>query len=343
MSVVFSGTNQGTFVSNGNNQYISLRSGVDWLYVYNLTQFGAAADPGVLVQSYWQFGFAPGVGLGWKNTDSTNALNAEALSGAFNFYNNTINIPGANTALTSISNATPPRVLVASTAGLSSGMVVRIYNTAGAQQLGGVDFTIDVIDGTHFDLEYMQAIVAAAGPGSYSVIPYDPYFYPPTRTITKISQAKQAIITLSVEHKFTIGQTVRLTVPTVTSTQFGMPQLNGVQANIINVYQADADGKTNTITVDVDTTAFGPFAWPLTAGPVFTLPQVTPIGIDSAIAYGFVNPAMIPNFSGANFIGDSEQNVGQIGMILTGGAQYPGGANADVIYWVAGKSYSGGY
>jgi len=332
MSVVFSGTNQGTFTSAGTGVDIGLRSNVDWMWVYNYTQMATNQNPGRVVQAYWQRGMLPGTGIAYTKTNSSNAMNGTVFAGGgFTLYDNTVNTPGASVALTSISNATPPRVLVASTAALSDGDIVRIFNTAGAQQLGGLDFTINVIDATHFDLEYMRAIVAAAGPGSYRVIPYNPYFYPPTRVISKISQAANAIVTLTVTHAFTIGQVIRFTVPVVTSTAFGMSELNGVQATIIDVGEADVDGKTNTITVDVDTTGFTAFAWPLTTNPAFTPAQVTPVGMNTAASI----------FYNTNIIGDAEVNIGQIGITIGGGANGPAGSAGDVIYYVAGKSYNG--
>ena len=54
----------------------------------------------------------------------------------------------------------------------------------------------------------------------------------------------------------------------------------------------------------------------------------------------YPDPTPYPN--GVNQIGDAEVNLGAIGMILQGGAGFPGGANNDVLYWVAGKSFSGG-
>lgn len=64
-----------------------------------------------------------------------------------------------------------------------------------------------------------------------------------------------------------------------------------------------------------------------------------PVGEQMAVAV-YPNPVLYPN--GVNQIGDSEVNNGAIGMILQGGAGFPGGANNDVMYWVAGKSFSGG-
>jgi hypothetical protein len=129
---------------------------------------------------------------------------------------------------------------------------------------------------------------------------------------------------------FTVGQSVRLIVPTVTASTYGMTQLNGVQATIVAINQADADGETNTITIDQDTTGFTAFAFPLTTSPGFTPAQVVPIGENTAEALTL----------GANILGDSTVNTGYFGLQLVAGAASPAGSNADVIYWVAGKSFS---
>jgi len=148
-----------------------------------------------------------------------------------------------------------------------------------------------------------------------------------------------AIVTLSVTHAFTVGQVVRFVVPTVTANAYGMTQLNGLAGNIIAINQADVNGFTNTITVDIDVSSFGAFAWPLTTDPFSTPAQVVPVGEQMAVAVN-PNPVLYPN--GVNILGDSEINLGYIGITLQGGAGFPGGANNDVLFWVAGKSYSGG-
>lgn len=265
-------------------------------------------------------------------------------SGGFTLVTNTVNSFGPSVALTSISGANPPVVLVtpALLAGqLNNGDVVRIFNTVGAQQLGGLDFTIGAVTpgtigtGT-FSLAFMSAM-AAATTGSYRRVPYDPYFYPPTRMISKIlsstlNGSNVAIVTLTVTHTFTVGQKIRFMIPTVTALAFGMPALNLVEATILAVGAADADGVLNTITVDVDVSAMGTFAWPLTINGSFTPAQVVPVGENTAQAL----------LSGVNPFQDAENNIGYIGISLAGGANSPAGVAEDVIYWVAGKSFSGG-
>jgi hypothetical protein len=335
MSVVFSGTVQGTFVGTGQNILLPIREGVDWINVYNTTVAAASQTTAIGVQYYWQFGMPPGAMIAYFKSNAAAAANLTQYltTGGFYPYNNTINIPGPSVALTAISTGTPPVVSTTNTAGLVNGSVVRIFNTTNAQQFGGVDFTIgNVITNTSFTLAYAPTISPAGTSGTFRMIPYDPYFYPPTRVISNISNATQAIVTLNVTHAYTIGQVVRFVIPTVTSTSFGMTQLDGVAGTIVNIGQSDVNGYTNTITVDVDTTSFGTFAWPVTTDPFTTLPQIVPVGENTAQAIA----------SNVNLLGDSEVNIGQLGITLTGGQNHPGGANGNVMFWVAGKSFSGG-
>lgn len=346
MSSVFSGTNQGSFTSTGAAKLLNIRSDVDWMWVYNITQGAASQTTAVAVKFYWQRGFPAGSMWATFKSNAAAAANLEQYitTGGFTLIDTTVSVPGASVALTSITNATPPVVATGSTAGLSNGDIVRIFNTTGAQQLGGLDFTIGaIVANTSFTLAYMRAIVAATT-GTYRRISYDPYMYPPTRVITKIGSSStngvnDAIVTLSVTHAFTVGQSIRFVIPTVTALAYGMTELNGVQATIIQTGEADVDGVTNTITVNVDVSGFTAFAWPLTADPFSTPPQVVPVGEQMAVAV-YPNPILYPN--GVNQIGDSEVNNGFIGMQLQGGAGFPGGAANDVMYWVAGKSFSGG-
>ena len=346
MSVVFSGTYQGSFTSTGNNQLLNIPTGVDWMYVYNQSVAAANQTTATAVKFYWQSGFANNSMWVTYKSNAANAANLEqyVTTGGFSLYNNTINIPGASYAVSAVSNAQPPVVSTATTTGLSNGMVVRLYNIVGGTQLNGLDFTVgNVISNTSFTLAYMQAIVTAAagGASAYRIIPYQPYFYPPTRVISNIGAALSstgaynaagtlAIITLTVTHTYQVGQKVRLYIPTLTTLSYGMTSLNLVECTILFVNQADVNGVTNTITVDVNVQGLPAFAWPLTGNTGFEVAQVVPVGENTAQA----NNLMVNPFT------DAEINLGQYGMSLQGGAGFPGGANGNVMFWVAGKSYN---
>ena len=332
MSVVFSGTNQGRFTSTGANVVIQLRSDLDWMWVKNYT-VSIAAGAGAGAEFYWQRGMAQGRGLVYSKTAVTGALAVAQIAANSGFYlvDSSVNLPGPSLALTGITAGNPPVVNTANTASLSNGDIVRIFNTVGAKQLGGLDFTIGALSaGVSFTLAFMAQIASAnPGAGTFRRIPYNPYFYPSSRYITKISQATQAIVTLSVTHSYTVGQVVRLIVPTVTALAYGMTALDGLQATIVAINQADADGVTNTITIDIDTTGFSAFAFPLTTAPGFTPAQVVPMGENTAEAL----------LLGANILGDATVNTAYIGIQLVAGALAPAGVAEDVIYWVAGKSF----
>jgi hypothetical protein len=333
MSVVFTGTLQGRFTSLGTAVQIPLRTGVDFMWVKNET-VSYASGAGTGAEFYWQRGMTQGRGTIYTKTAVTGALAVAQIAANAGFYliDTTVNLPGPSLSLSGITGATPPVVNTSSTSSLNDGDVVRIFSTVGAKQLGGLDFTIDnIIPSTSFELAFMQGIASAnPGAGTFRRIPYNPYFYPSTRYITDITQDTQAIVTLSVTHEYTVGQSIRFIVPTITADTFGMTELDGVEATIVAIGDPDENGFTNTITVNVDTTGFTLFAFPLTTTPGFTPAQVVPIGEDTATALQL----------GANILADATVNTGIIGIQLQAGTGSPAGVEDDVIYWLAGKSFS---
>lgn len=108
---------------------------------------------------------------------------------------------------------------------------------------------------------------------------------------------------------------------------FGMIEMSNIQGTIVAV-------TAGTFTLDVDSTAFTAFAFPdTTATPAlfpFDWAQVTPIGQDTGFSLT----------QGVDILADATRNTGFLGMRLMGGAASPAGAAADVMYWVAGKSFS---
>lgn len=328
MSVLFTGTNQGKFISTGTAKTIQLRSDMDWMWVKNNT-VSYAAGGATGAEFYWQRGMTQGRGTVYTKTTTTNALAIAQIAANSGFYliDSSVNIPGSSVALTGITNASPPLVNTGDTSSLNTGDVVRIFNTVGAQQLGGLDFTVGtIVANTSFTLAYMAAIAGAnPGAGTYRKIPFSPLYYPRNRYISSITQASQAVVKLTVTHLLTVGQVVRFIIPTVTASRYGMSELNGLTGTIVAVSTAN-----NTITVDINTTAFSAFAFPLTTDPGFTPAQIVPVGENTAEALS----------AGVNELEDATVNSGYIGMTLMAGTSSPAGAINDEIYWVAGKSFS---
>ena len=332
MSVVFSGTNQGRFVSTGVNKILNIRSDVDWINVYNYTAAAqAAADLGF--QYYFQRGMAQGTGIIYTKLGAVanDPLTAGVLAAPNGFYliDTSVNVPGASVALTSVSAAATPVVATGNTAGLADGDIVRLYNVTGGLQLNGLDFTIDTINANvSFELAYMVQIVLT-GAGTFRKIPYNPIYYPRARYISNITQAAQAVVKLTVTHGYKVGQVVRFIVPSVagSAVSYGMTEMNNLQGTILAI-----DLVNNTITVDIDSSGFTAFAFPTTAlaASGFTPAQVVPIGQNTAESLD----------AGVDILTDATVNEALVGIQLIAGANSPAGQAADVIYWVAGKSFS---
>jgi len=333
MSVLFSGTNQGRYTqgATAQNLYIPLRTDVDWMYVKNET-VSYAAGAGTGAEFFWQRGDTAGRGDIYVKTAVTNALTTGqiAAGAGFYLYDNTINTPGAAIATAAITAGPPPVVATANTGtlGTNLGQIVRLFDPTGALQLSGLDFEVGaVVANTSFALRWMPAIVAAgASTGLYRQIPYNPYYYPSTRTIVSITAANPAVIVMSVSHNYTIGMKVRFKVP----ADFGMTQMDGLTGTIINTNAA-----ANSITVDIDSSAFTAFAFPITTAGRFTPAQVIPIGEDTGIA--LYNPTTAASY---NILADATENRASMGILLMSGANSPAGVATNTIKWIAGKSYN---
>jgi hypothetical protein len=170
----------------------------------------------------------------------------------------------------------------------------------------------------------MSQLALAGTTGSWMLIKYDPIFYPRRRFITKITQASLAVVTLSVTHGYKVGQLVRMVVPDA----FGMTQMNGLQATIVAVNTTTTSG--NTITLDIDSSSFSAFAFPVTADVPFTYAEVVPMGEDTSYALS----------QGADILSDATENTAEIGLLLEAGTLAPAGSASDVIFWTAGSSFS---
>lgn len=324
---------QGFFTSTGAAQTLQIRSGIDWMKVYNWTVALNNQTTAIGVEYYWQAGMPQGGGWEYKKSNAAAAANlSQALTtGGFTLVDSSINSPGAlnngSTGLSALSNATPPVATVGSTAGMSAGNIVRMYNVANGQQIGGIDFTIgyNTFSSTTFSLDYMVSLGAGVGgTGSFRVIPFDPLYYPRRRYITSVTTGSTTLVKMSVTHGYQVGQQVRFAVPAV----FGMTQLDGLTGNIIAIDTTTTTG--NTITVDINSSGFTAFAWPSSASVPITPAEVIPVGENTATALSL----------GVDILSDATVNTGYIGMILAAGANSPAGQSNDLVYWVAGKSFS---
>lgn len=319
---------QGMFTSNGHIATINLYSGVDWLKMYNLTNAAADQTVAVPVEWYWQNGMPAGYAWCYKKSEAADAANLSqygVAQGGFTLVDSSVNLPGIPVAVTSTSNANPFVVTVADTAGLSTGTIVQLQGTS-VPSLNGFQFEITtVVASTSFTCAVNLATTEAASAGGfYTVIPYNPYYYPSSRTIANVTQAVNAVVTTTVTHYYKVGQQVSFRV----YDPFGMTELNLLTANITAVTQY-------TFTTDLNTTAFSAFTWDQFPNAA-TFPTVIPVGIDTSLAlannvYEFNDATINQAYRGIQFPGATAAN--------TAATAGPAGLDGDVIMWVAGVSY----
>ena len=321
---------QGRFVSLGVNQPIDIRSGYDWIETYNYTQALAAQIGAVGVKFSWQAGMPQGSAFETTKGVAGAAGEFVVATGGFAAYDTSTGYFGPmHTAdVTAVSAAAVPVVTETTANDLTAGDIIRLTNIAGASQISGMDFTVGygTLTANTFSLDYMPQIVAGTT-GNWQKVgigDWNAPFYPSRRFITRVTNAAQAVITMSVNHYYTVGQKVRVIIPAV----YGMT-LPATQGTIVAIDGATGVGH-NTITVDIDTTALAAFVFPLTAATPFTFAEVIPVGEDTSTALS----------TGNNILADATLNVNAIGALLYAGVDSPAGRAGDVIYWKAGKSFN---
>lgn len=316
----------GTFTSDGLVRNLSLPSGYTKIELWNITDLGSTAASTPVMQAWGTSSMAAGSGVYALKTNGAATIaiptTLAANGGGFTFVDDSAAAPlGAALTVTSTTNAAPPVVSLASTAGLANGDVVRYYNSAGQLNISGYDFTIDtVVTNTSLNLAYMVAPGGAGTGGFVRRVPFDPRYYPVNRFITSISQATSAVIVLSVTHGFTVGQKVRIIVPDL----YGMTEMNNQLVTITAI-----NTTTNSITVDIDSSGFTAFAFPTSAQAAVgvNFAQVVPVG-EAA-----VNTTAQPY---ANLLDDATRNVSFRGVIIGPTVQ----TTAKLYQWIAYKATS---
>jgi len=301
---------QGYYTADGKTKILEVPFDANFIKIVNLTQT-AAAGAGQVVEAFWQEGMA--YGMRYTKTAVTGALATDVLAAntAITKVNTGDNPLSAAIATTGVTADAPAKITMAATAGLYENDIVRIQTTPGATQLNGMDFTIrDITLNTSVELAFGPTVVVSANAGSIYRVKYDKLVYPRTRFITNITQAAQAVITLSVTHEYSVGDYVRLFV----GPEYGMTEANLKEVKVVDT-DIDLAANTNTITVDLDTRSYTAFTFPVTGTTLAQKAEVVPM----------TGPGTNPQIRGFQ---------------LPAGAAAPGGVANDVIYWVAGNSWN---
>lgn len=313
----------GSFTSDGLARSIALPSGYDKFELHNITDLAVPAAANTNVMHAFGTSLMP-AGMGYvslkTNGAATVALEVPLATGGFTFVSDSGNqTPGAAVAVTAITAASPAVVSSASTAIV--GDVIRLTGTTGMLQVAGWDFTVSAVNpGVTQSINNLVAagFAAPATAGFARIVPFNPRFYPANRRITCITAGASTVIGLNVTHFYTVGQKVRIVMP----PGWGMPQIDGLLGTITAVGTA-VSTNVNTITVDIDSSAFTAFAFPTSAVAALGtgVPEVIPVGEAAVVPYG-------------NLLDDRTRNISASGVIIGTGVQTTG-----VLYqWIAKKS-----
>lgn len=341
----FTIVSQGTFTQPATavNQNIPLPSGADYFKTINLTQM-ALATPTVCVAGEWFGGglTASNAGLRWRKAGSSAILiDSFATSTASNGFTYVTAFPSPQAALTgtTITNANPAVASVTNT--YSNGDQVVIYNSVGMQQISGMTFTISSVSGSGFSLTGLNASAFTAGATSFIVrrvaqspvgltTPVAPSFL----YVTAVTLAVGAQVTTSQQHGLVVGQKIEFTVP----GSFGMVQLNNFnQGRSLPIIVASVVDTYN-FTINIDTTNYTAFAFPANSGSPTTQLFATVAPAGQATTFNpITNTTTGYNFTTVPF----RTNIFVPYMIVSAGANSPGGAANDVIVWQAMKCETG--
>jgi hypothetical protein len=290
---------QGRFTSDGNTKILRVRSDVDWMKIINYTVADDDTQTtGIGVEYYWQRGMSDDTGIEYKKSNAANAaqLVTALASGGFTRIDSSNNPLGAKVAITAGTNAVQPVMSTGDTSGLVAGDVVRLSGMTGQESLSGIDFQVDtIVANTSFRIAYAMANTpgAVATAGFWRKVKYDPIYYPQYRYIANITRASNAVVTCTVDHGFTVGQKVRMVVP----SEFSMIEMDGLQATITAV-------TSSTITLDIDSSSFTAFTFALPADAPFSPALVVPLGQDTAQSLS----------SSVDVLADAADNQAYIGM-----------------------------
>jgi hypothetical protein len=337
---------QGRFTADGDNKTIALRSDWDWMRVYNETvMYAAGNDDGA--EFYFQRGMTDGRGVVYAKEATIGALVPDeiAANSGFFYVDSSIFTQTARAALTAMTAANPA-VVTSAGHGLSVGDIVRFDNMDNQPQIAGMDFTVTA-SGATFTIGNINLVNSTASTaGFWRRISFDPIFYPRRRFVTYVSSEVQCKVYLSVTHGYTVGQKIRLQFPGGSTVWGDYAVLDGRSATILSINATRAGnepnngGVANNIVLDVDTSTFTAWnasfgaalnqAYPAAADVPFSNAQVVPFGEDTAYALS----------QNVDILQDATRNTAILGVTLQAGALSPAGVDGDVIYWIAGKSFS---
>lgn len=339
--------------------FIPIRAGISTFKLVNLTRSGITAlgiagslSSNRIVKAFFDPDFM---------TNGTALIEQNgAVSGTLAPLNNGVAAINGLTIIDATSQANGPTIAIASfvpgattvwTTSTPHGFVVgdnvRVGNLTSAPELGGLAMTVTAVGSTTTFTTLLNSSNSLTSIGSVAKVgnafmPSKGLYYPQVRAIASVTLANPMVVTTLIQQNYQVGDTVRFQIPTV----FGMQQLNttsnGLPVEFTVIAVNNAVG-TQTVSLNVDSSAFTAFAWPAAAKYPFSLPEMIPQGegnINNAQAFG-VLPAPLP-YGNQDILGFATQNLACNGVLVgagdgTNSATAGGiiGSTIDAWYWEA--------
>lgn len=286
---------EGYFTSTGVAKTIQLPYLPNSFEVWNVTAMGTPTQNEIIRAISWQDATAGTASVEYFN--ATPVLTTTTLaSGGITFIDAGTYQYGPTLTITGITAASPAVVTTSTNHNLVTGDAVWIYGTTGMLQIAGAAYTITRLSATTFSIAVSAAGFAApATAGFCKKILYPDLYTPFGSNITAITTGATTVITTALNHGFVVGQEVFFVIPQVSTTAWGTTQLDTLAYNTANAVpqQAYVTAVTaNTITVNVNSSAFTAFAFPTSAQAALgmTFPQVLAVGDQNFGSTGNVPP-----------------------------------------------------
>jgi hypothetical protein len=342
--------NTGIITSTGAAQAINLPFGnagdLTKFEIWDETQFGLSSANTNMLRAYWFKDMAAGGAwvVNRVNGSASDVTTNMITTAGFTLVDPTgpqLQASKTRSGAGTITSAQPAVVTITSH-GYSNGDTILLTQTTGLLQIAGWAFVIGSVTANTFTLVNLDTTLTNLTATATNVVAQKLNFlsaYVPRRLrITNIgSSGSNSIITLGETSAYTVGQAVRVYVPANYVGSGTNPFVSGaigagintvgqgITATIVAIGAADASGFTNTITVNVNSSAFT-FQWPTSASVASgaQAPFVEPVGEAATTNAGGTNAA--------NLLDDRTQNTSSLQMLL---GTSVAGVNLDVIRWIA--------
>ena len=223
-------------------------------------------------------------------------------------------------------------VTMANTGTISVGDWVRLYGTTSMLEIAGYEFQVTAVTAnTSITLGYMASsgTVLAVDATAGFVKKFIPNrMYPRKAFVANITQAAQAVVSFTGKNDYTAGEIVSLKVP----SEYGMIEINNLQVRVLSVTNS---ATVSSITLDLNTTGFTAFAFPLSAVAATGVTPAICVPAGSGIVPNPLNTSLVLQPPGTNLLDAFDNRNTRI--IHMGASLFTDGTTGDIWSWQAFK------